>query len=97
MSWNLVNIGSDNGSLPNAMTPLPEQMLTYHQCGPMAYICGQFHWKCLRYQTLNTLENYTFQITARGQYIKSTEITQSSLVRFPAYWIGTNELNQLYK
>ena len=38
-----VNIGSSNGVLLNGTKPLTEQMLTYHQWGPVTSICGQFH------------------------------------------------------
>ena len=34
----LVNIGSDNGPLPDGTKPLPEIMLTYHQYGTTKYI-----------------------------------------------------------
>ena len=42
-TWNLVNIGSGNGLLPDRTKPLPEPMLTYHWWGPLAFISGQYH------------------------------------------------------
>ena len=32
-SWNLVNIGSGNGLLPDSTEPLPEPMLNYYPRG----------------------------------------------------------------
>ena len=34
MSWILVNIVSGNGLMPGGTKPLPEPMLTNHQCDP---------------------------------------------------------------
>ena len=45
-----INIGSDNGSLPEGTKPLPEAILTYHQYGPVAFTRGQFHWIWSSYQ-----------------------------------------------
>ena len=47
-----VNIGSDNGLVPDGTKPLPEPMLTNHQGGLLAFTWGQFHWKCLRFESL---------------------------------------------
>ena len=33
---------SGNGLLPDGTKPLPEPMLTYHQWGPVTFICGYF-------------------------------------------------------
>ena len=49
VTWNLVNIGSDNGLLPDGTKPLPEPMLTNHKWGLVAFTWGQFHGKCSRY------------------------------------------------
>ena len=38
----LVNIGLDNGLLPDGTKPLLEPLLTYHQCGSVMFIWGQF-------------------------------------------------------
>ena len=38
-----VNIGSGNGLLPDGTKPLPEPMLTYHQCGSLALTWVKFH------------------------------------------------------
>ena len=35
-----VNIGSDNGLLPDGIKPLPEPKLTIHQQGPIRLISG---------------------------------------------------------
>ena len=47
-----VNIGSGNGLLPDGTKPLPEPMLTYHQCSPSTFSCGQYHKYCARYFSL---------------------------------------------
>ena len=47
-----VNIGSGNGLLPDGTKPLPEPMLTHHQCGSVALTQDQLHMNCLRYQSL---------------------------------------------
>ena len=39
-SWNLVNIGLVNGSVPDRTKPSPEPMSIYHQLGPMAFTSG---------------------------------------------------------
>ena len=44
-----VNIGSGNGLLSYGIKPLPEPMLTNHQRGLVAFTCGKFHKKCLKY------------------------------------------------
>ena len=46
--YNLVNIGSDNGLLPEGTKPLPEPMLTY-QWGLVAFTWGKFHRKFSRH------------------------------------------------
>ena len=33
-----VNIGLGNGLLPDSTKPLPDQILTYHQQGPIVFI-----------------------------------------------------------
>ena len=47
-----VNIGSDNGLLPDDTKPLHEPMLTYHQQGRMTFILGQVHKRYLSHQSL---------------------------------------------
>ena len=54
-SWNLDNIGTDNGLLPGGTKPLPEPVLTYPQSSPVAFIWGLFHNRCFSYQTLNRI------------------------------------------
>ena len=44
----LVNIGSDNGLLPDGTKPLPEPIMTNHQWGLVAFTWGQFHRECSR-------------------------------------------------
>ena len=68
-----VNIGSGNGLLPDSTKPLPEPVLTYHMCGPVTLIWGQFHYRYLSHWPLNQLENYSSKIdfeSPRGQWVK---------------------------
>ena len=46
-----VNIGSDNGLLPDGIKPLPEPNLTIHQQGPIALISGKFHKRYISRQS----------------------------------------------
>ena len=48
----LVNTGLGNGLLPDGTKPLPKPMLTYHQCGPLAIIPGQYLFEYSRYQSV---------------------------------------------
>ena len=50
-----VNIGSDNGLLPDGTKPLPESMLTDHQWTTVTFIWGQFHKRCLNHQSLKSV------------------------------------------
>ena len=50
-----VNIGSNNGLLPDGTKPLPEPMLTGHQWSPVTFISGQFHKRCLNRQSLKSV------------------------------------------
>ena len=50
-----VNIGLDNGLLPDGTKPLPEPMLTDHQWSPVTFILGQFQRKCLNHQSLKSV------------------------------------------
>ena len=71
-----VNIGSDNGLLPDDTKPLPEPMLTNHQWGVMAFTWGQYHRKCPRYLSLSLkitnqwLQPHLF----RGQWVKDSTL-----------------------
>ena len=60
-----VNIGSGNGLLPDGTKPLPDPMLTDHQWGPVTFILGQFHKRCLNNQSLceNPCEKYIYKIS----------------------------------
>ena len=51
-----VNIGSGNGLMPDNTKPLPEPMLTDHQWSSVTFIIGQFHKRCLNYQSLKCLK-----------------------------------------
>ena len=46
-----VNIGSDNGLLPDGTKPLPEPLVTDHQWSPGTFILGQFHMRCLKFHS----------------------------------------------
>ena len=52
MTQILVNTSPANGLKPDGTKPTPEPMLTYHQGGPVAFICGQFHKGRLSCQSL---------------------------------------------
>ena len=43
-----INIGWDNGLVPDNTKPLPKLILTIHQWGPAAFPRGQFHSKVSR-------------------------------------------------
>ena len=63
-----VNIGSDNGSFHDETKPLPEPMLTKHQCRPVAFTRGQFLRKC---STISSLDlslkvNFRWQLYLPG-------------------------------
>ena len=47
---------------PDGTKPLPEPMLTDHQWSPMPFMLGQFHKRCLNYQSLKLFENYMSKI-----------------------------------
>ena len=49
---NWVNIGSDNGLLPDGTKPLPEPMSTYHKWGPVTISWGQFQERPLSQELL---------------------------------------------
>ena len=71
---NLVNIGSDNGLLPDGTKPLPEPMSTSHPWGLMAFTWGHFHRKYWRHLSLAWVKkNHWFIITTtshRDQWVK---------------------------
>ena len=76
--YNLVNIDSGNGMLPDNTKPLPGSMLINHQWGLVAFTWGQFHGKCSRYvYLLNYLGQFVFstfdcdeQMLNQGEYMK---------------------------
>ena len=45
-----LNIGSENGLLPDSTKPFLELIFTYHQKGPATFIWGQFYKKHLCHQ-----------------------------------------------
>ena len=49
-----VNIGSGNGLLPDGTKLLAAPMLTDHQWGPVTFISGQFHKRCVNHQSLKS-------------------------------------------
>ena len=48
-----VNIGSGNGLVPTGIKPLPEPMLSFHQCGPVTFIWGQLFKRYISYLSVN--------------------------------------------
>ena len=69
---NYVNIGSDNGLLPDGTKPLPDPMLTIHQLGLVAFM---FLWNAQDIYPWYEFENYLFEITAvspRGQWVNQS-------------------------
>ena len=56
-----VNIGSDNGLLPDGTKPLHEPTLTNLQWGVVTFTSGQFHGKSSRYLPLICLKKNKFE------------------------------------
>ena len=77
-----VNIGSDNGLLPDGTKPLPESTLTYHQEGLVAFIWGQFRMRYLTHHSLKLAWNYVPKISfksPRGQWVKSIILRMTAM------------------
>ena len=60
-SYHLVNTGSSHGLLPDSTKPLPEPMLTYHQCDPVTFTQGNFIQNSEDITHCNLLESYVLR------------------------------------
>ena len=68
----LVNTGLGNGLLPDGTKPLPEPMLTYHQCGTVTITWGKFRERYLSPQSVRLawkLPKISLK-SPRGQLVK---------------------------
>ena len=75
----LVNLGSSNGLLPDGTKPLPEPMLTNHQCGVVAFTWGQFHRKCSVYSSLVWVRKLLiYDHSCRGQWVQILIVAYSA-------------------
>ena len=63
------NIDAGNDLPPDGTKPSPEHMLTYHRWGILWHsIYNKLFTHCLRYQSINIFENYTFSLAATAPW-----------------------------
>ena len=94
-----VNISLGNGLLPGGTKPLPEPMLTDHQRSPGTFIhvLGQFHKRCLNYQSIKSVWNYIAKISfkfPRGQCVIQFKYGLPYCVNCPSMSMDPRSLNQ---
>ena len=61
--FGLISIGSSNGLFPHDSKPLPEPMMTNHQCGPATFVWRQFHKRCISHNLLKLVGRYLSKIS----------------------------------
>ena len=89
----LVNIGSDDGLLPDGTKPLPEPMQINHQWSLVVFPLGQFCSKCMQ----DEFENYILNITVkspRGPWIKVALMTVCHFILYTFFMFPPQKLKK---